>query len=186
MKNSKPDGELVEERKAIREIRKKENLELEKLEMLRQKIEELESRILLNEPSHFSKRDLVDAFFGALFLGLPFSIKGLLITVSTSLTKWNVIFIILSTILILTAEIYFIGYSRVTKKSERKFGQFWLKRFVAFFTISIVTSLFLVFLFGLNNLADIGNNSWNICRLATILSMPCAIGAAITDLLKKY
>lgn len=157
-----------------------------KIDEIKKGVDELRDKLLVAEPAHFSKRDLIDAFFGALFLGIPFSIKGLLITVSQALDKNHIIIIILSTLLILTGEIYFIGYSRVTKKSERKFCQFWLKRITAFYFVAIATAAFLVYLFGLNLLPEIANNPENIQKLIVLISVPCAIGAAITDLLKKY
>lgn len=157
-----------------------------KIDEIKKGVDELRDKLLVAEPAHFSKRDLIDAFFGALFLGIPFSIKGLLITVSQALDKNHIIIIILSTLLILTGEIYFIGYSRVTKKSERKFCQFWLKRTTAFYFVAIATAAFLVYLFGLNLLPEIANNPENIQKLVVLISVPCAIGAAITDLLKKY
>ena len=88
--------------------------------------------------------------------------------------------------IILTAEIYFIGYNRVTKKTQRKFGQFWLKRIISFYSVALITSTLLIYLFGLNLLPDVANNLNDILKLVVLISMPCAIGAAITDLLKKY
>lgn len=146
----------------------------------------MHKKLIIAEPEHFSKRDLVDAFFGSLFLGITFTIKGLLIQVSKTLGLANLISIVAFTLLILTAEIYFIGYSRVREKSRRRFGQFWLKRIVAFYFVAVFTATFLVFIFGLNNLPDVANAPFEITRLIVLISMPCAIGAAITDLLKKY
>ena len=159
---------------------------MSKIDDIKKGVDELRERMLIAEPAHFSVRDLVDAFFGALFLGITFIIKGLLIQVSTSLDNLHLTLIILSTLVIITAEIYFIGYSKVKKKSERKFGQFWLKRICAFYFVAVLTSTFLTYLFGLNLLPEINNNLFNICRLVVLISLPCAIGAAITDLLKKY
>jgi uncharacterized membrane protein len=159
---------------------------MNKLDKIQKDIEELKSGLLINEPAILSKRDLVDSFFGALFLGVTFTIKGLLIRVSQGLTGLNIILIIVSTLLILTAEIYFIGYSRVIKKEERKFGQFWFKRIVLFYAVAILTSTFLVFVFGLNNFTEISGSLFEIYKLIIVISMPCAIGASITDLLKRY
>lgn len=157
-----------------------------KIDDIKKGVDELRKRYLMDEPEHFSKRDLVDAFFGALLLGLTFAVKGLLIRVSQALSNTNIILIIVFTLLILTAEIYFIGYSRVTKKSERKFGQFWVKRILVFVIVAAITSIVLIYLFGLNKLSEINNNFSSVFRLIVLISMPCAIGAAIADLLKKY
>ena len=148
--------------------------------------QDIKERLQIEEPARFSKRDIVDAFFGALFLGVTFSVKGLLIDISLALKSINMIMIPLFTLVILTAEIYYIGYSRVKKKAERRFGQFWMKRIVSFYIIAILTSFLLIYLFGLNNLPAIANNPENITRLVVLISLPCSIGAAITDLIKRF
>lgn len=157
-----------------------------KIDEIKKGVDEIKKRLLIAEPAHFSRRDMIDSFFGALFLGLTFSMKGLLIKVSQSLTALNITLITISTLLILTGEIYFIGYKTVTKKIERKFGQFWFKRIAAFYSTSLITSIFLVYVFALNRLPEIGNQFLSVFKLVILISMPCAIGAAITDLLKKY
>ncbi|MBW2996667.1 DUF2391 family protein [Candidatus Woesearchaeota archaeon] len=156
-----------------------------KIDDIKKGVDELRERLLIAEPEDFSIKDLVYAFFGALLLGLTFAVKGLLIRVSQALTNIHVILIVISTLLILTAEIYFIGYSRVAKKKERKFGQFWLKRILAFYCAAVLVAFFLIYVFGLNNLPELSVNSYNILKLAALISMPCAIGAAISDLLKE-
>lgn len=155
-----------------------------KIDDIKKGIDELKARLLVKEPEDFSAKDLVRAFFGALILGLTFAVKGLLIDVSSALDNTHLVWIVISTLVLLTAEIYFIGYSRVTKKSKRKFGQFWLKRIFTFYFVAIVTSLFLVFLFGLNKLPTVTNGG--VLNLVVLISLPCAVGAAIADLLNKY
>jgi len=159
---------------------------MSKIDEIKKELDELKKGLLIVEPAHFSKRDLIDAFFGALFLGVTFAIKGLLIQVSLALDNLHLVLIVISTLLLLTAEIYFIGYNRVIKKSQRRFGQFWLKRIVSFYFVAVLTATFLVYLFGLNSLPDIANNFQNVLRLIVLISLPCGIGAAITDLLKQY
>jgi uncharacterized membrane protein len=156
-----------------------------KIDDIKKGVDELKERLLIAEPEHFGKEDIIYAFFGALLLGLTFAVKGLLIKVSQALSNTNIVLIIASTLLILTAEIYFIGYNRVTKKTERKFGQFLLKRILVFLVVAVITSFFMVYIFGLNRLPEINNEFSNICRLVVLISMPCAIGAAISDLLKE-
>jgi len=80
---------------------------MSKLDDIKKGVDELRDRLLIGEPAHFSKRDVIDAFFGALFLGVTFTIKGLLIDVSKALTFWHMLAIIIFTLVILTAEIYF-------------------------------------------------------------------------------
>jgi uncharacterized membrane protein len=155
-----------------------------KIDDIKKGVDELKARLLVQEPEDFSERDIIRSFFGALFLGLTFTVKGLLIQVSQALDKFHLAMIVVFTLLILTAEIYFIGYSRVTKKEERKLGQFWLKRLCTFYLVSGFTAAMLVFLFGLNKLPGVDNGG--VMSLIILISMPCAIGAAISDLLNKY
>ena len=155
-----------------------------KIDEIKKGVDELRTRLLIQEPEDFSARDFVRAFFGALFLGVTFAVKGLLIQVSSALDQTHLILIVISTLLLLTAEIYFIGYRRVTKKSERKFGQFWLKRICTFYFVAVATSVFLVFLFGLDKLPEVSNG--DVLNLVVLISLPCAIGAAIADLLRQY
>ncbi|MBR9691365.1 DUF2391 family protein [Candidatus Woesearchaeota archaeon] len=157
-----------------------------KIDDVKKGVDELRERLLIKEPADFSMRDLISAFFGALLLGITFAVKGLLIEVSSALDNTHLALIVGSTLLILTAEIYFIGYSRVGKKSKRKFGQFWLKRLVVFYFVAVITSVFLVYLFGLNKLSEVGVNNLGVLKLVVLISLPCAIGAAIADLLNKY
>lgn len=158
------------------------NKEIEKIE---NQINRLYDKLLEKRPSHFRERDVVNAFFASLILGLVFLFKGSLIQISLMLKDGNLIAIIIATILILTLEIYFVGYTRISPKERetRHFGQFWLKRIMTLYLISIIASVFLVYLYGVNNIAG---SSANILRVVIAVSMPCAIGAAIPSLLKQY
>jgi uncharacterized membrane protein len=159
---------------------------MSKIDTVKKEVHELKKNLLIQEPAHFSRRDLIDSFFGALLLGLTFAVKGLLIEVSSAVDRTHIVMIVFFTFLILTAEIYFIGYKRVRKKSERKFGQFWLKRILAFYCVALVVSVLLIYLYGLYKLPQVTANGRGIINLVVIISFPCAIGAAIADLLKKY
>src|SRR3989338_10522871 len=75
-------------------------------------------------PEHFSSKDIVRSFFGAAFIGSTFIFTRTLIEVSTILDSTRIMLIIISTIGILTAEIYYIGYQRVENKKIRPFAQF--------------------------------------------------------------
>lgn len=147
------------------------------------KISELHEKILQKRPSHFRARDIVNAFFASLIVGLVFIFKGSLFDVAIRLTNTHLITIVVVTLGILTAEIYFIGYSRVKRKRERRFCQFWLKRLVTLYVIAIIVSLFLVYLFNINNLV---HTSYDVLRIVVAVSMPCAVGAAVPSLLKQY
>ena len=133
-------------------------------------------------PEHFGAKDIVYSFFGALVIGLTFMFKGLLIQAGMNLRWENVVLIVLTTLLILTFEIYFIGYSRVRNKEKRPFAQFWAKRLISIYLISIAVSFMLAYLFGINYMAG---NTEVLLKIIFAVSMPCAIGAAFTDLLKR-
>ncbi len=155
-----------------------------KNDTIKEDIVRIKKHLLEREPEHFSTRDLVDSFFGALILGITFTLKGLLVQIGIGLSKMNIVFIIISTFLILTAEIYFIGYSKVKRKENRPFGQFWLKRIVTFYCVAFLVSAFLVYVYGINALPGVtGQATFNII---IAISMPCAIGASLGDLLKRY
>lgn len=158
---------------------------MKKIDIIKKEVEELKTKLLEQEPEHFSRKDLIDSFFGALTLAFTFALKGLVLEVAKMLTATHIFFIILSTFIILTAEIYFIGYSRVKYKTARKFGQFWAKRIMAFYAVAIIVSVFFVFVFGLDRVMK-PTSPWDIQKLIILISMPSATGAAIGDLLRKY
>ncbi len=132
-------------------------------------------------PEHFGFRDVVRSFFGAAFIGITFVFSKNLIELPPLLDASRLLLIVLSTVVILTLEIYYIGYARVTDP-HRWFFQFWLKRIATFYIVAIIVSLYLAYIYNLTLL--VGDR--NIIKLVLAMSMPCAIGASITDLLKKY
>ena len=148
-------------------------------------VDQVKAKVLEKRPSHFSNRDVINALFGASTIGLTFMFKGLLIEVGVNLSWENIMIIITSTLVFLTMEIYFIGYSRVINKVDRKFGQFYLKRLVTVYGIALSVSFYFLYIFGFMFLPEVDTFS-NFMKLVFVLSMPCSIGAAIPNLLKKY
>ncbi|MBI4016298.1 MAG: DUF2391 family protein [Candidatus Aenigmarchaeota archaeon] len=144
---------------------------------------ELIKQILQRElpPEHFSSRDIVRSFFGAAFLGVTFVFSKNLAELVPRLDNLRLLLIVLSTFFILTFEIYYIGYQRV-RDPERKFFQFWFKRVFTFYIVAVFVSFHLSYIYGLTTVIG----AENIIKLVIAMSMPCAIGASITDLLKKY
>lgn len=170
----------------MREIEQiKRELDVVKFEtdLIKNDVEKLRDKLIDHTPEHFSKQDLVRASIGALFLGFSVLFSGNLANLSTKIPSAHLYIIIFSTILILTIEIYIIGYSGVTDKTSRKFGQFWMKRVTAFYSIAIVLATLLACIFGLYYIMPDINS---FLHLIIILSAPCAIGASLGDLLKKY
>ena len=155
----------------------------QEIQELKRDIKIIKHRVVEKIPEHFSKQDAVNAFFGALFLGLTFLFKGLLLEVGVNLTWDNIIVIVTSTLFILSTQIYFIGYKRVYNPDERPFGQFLFKRLLTVYGIALTVSFYLLYIFGF--LALVGSFA-NLIKLTLIISMPCSIGAAIGELLKKY
>jgi uncharacterized membrane protein len=159
--------------------RQKEYREIKKVE---EKLDDIEKK-MEKSIDHFSKRDLINAFFGSLLVGLTFLFKGVFFNVTVNMSWFNIYILILVNLAILVAEIYYIGYQRVKNKSERPFFQFMIKRLVAFYGISIACSAFMLIIFDIRFFVV---SSENMLKLIYVLSFPASLGASIADLLKKY
>lgn len=175
---------------------RKTDKEFEKVE---RELEKIELELVEKSPHHFSTRDVVNAFFGAFLVAITFIFKGNFIRMAFSLPWENVVFVVLFTLLFLSAEIYFIGYKKVTDKNNRKPFQFLFKRLVTFYGVGILVSGLLIFLFNIEHIAvsdfllsnafgmqGIPASVENIQKLLLILAFPASIGAGISDLVKKY
>ena len=154
-----------------------------KIDQISQDVKILRERLVEKIPGHFGTKHIVTAFFGALFFGFTFVLKGLLFEIGLALNTKHLILIILATLLTLTLEIYFVGYTRVTDKKQRPFGQFWLKRITTYYLIAMFTSILLLSLYGVMILVA---EPFDIFRLTIAISYPAAVGAATSDLLGKY
>lgn len=132
-------------------------------------------------PEHFSAKDMMTALLAAIIVGSSFFFNTLLVSTSIQLTFKQVVGIILVTSLVLTAEIYFVGYERVHNKSRRRFGQFWAKRFFAFYGISLAVAFSLAYLYGFT--AALGSNA-EILRVIIAVSFPCTVAIGLADLVK--
>ena len=155
----------------------------QEIKKIEDQISRLSDKILEKRPSHFRKRDIINSLFASLLFGTIFVLKGLIVDVSLRLTINHVVLIIILTTVVLTSEIYFIGYSRVTDKEKRKFGQFWAKRFFTLYGIALLVSLLLVYVYNINSFAA---DTFGVFKIVVTVSFPCAIAAAIPSLLKRY
>ncbi len=166
----------------------KREIEEEKRELyiLENHIERIKENLLERVPAKFSLRDIVDSVFGSIIIGMTFVMKGGVVNIALGLEVVHVVAIIIATCLILVAEIYFIAYSRVKNRYTRKVGQFLLKRLASLYIITILVTFSFVYILNLNNAEAIANQPWNVFRLVILNSFPCAIGAAVPSLLKKY
>jgi len=170
----------------LREIEQiKRELDIVKFEtdLIKNDVERIKDKLIDHTPEHFSRQDFIRASIGALFLGFSVLFSGNLVNLSDKIPLSHLFIIILGTLLVLTVEIYVIGYSRVTDKETRKFGQFLVKRLASFYFTALIIAGLLAFIFGLQYLLPDSNS---FIRLVIILSAPCAIGASLGDLLKKY
>lgn len=163
------------------------DLEQEKkeIETIERQIFLIRERLLDRVPEHFSRRDVVNAIFGSLTLGLTFILKGMTVQTAVGLTSLHTVLITAVTVVVLISEIYFIGYSRVKNKSQRRFGQFMTKRLIALYSITVVVAVFLVYLLNLNHSAYV-HSFHDVVKIVVLMAFPCAMGAAIPSLLKKY
>jgi uncharacterized membrane protein len=161
--------------------------ELENLEQqdtnIKNDLENLHKELIEKAPELFSKRDLLRAFLGSLFLGFSVLFSSNLLNVAKILPERHVYVILFFTFIVLSSEIYFIGYSRVPDKDKRPFMQFWLKRLLAFYFVAFAVSFILMYIFGLIYLID---TPAQFINAIIILTTPTAIGASIGDLIKKY
>lgn len=156
-----------------------------KIDRIANDVRLIKQKLIEKVPTHFSSHDVVRSFFGALLMGLTFVLKGQLFRVSLALKQAHLTLIVISTLVILTGEIYFIGYRHVShgEKKKRGFGQFWLKRITTFTFIALIVSFLLVYLYGIDLLAG---SITDTLKVIIAVFMPCAIGAGLADLLKEY
>jgi len=145
-------------------------------------VNKLKEKIVDKTPSHFSMKVVFNALFGSLLFGLTFILKGALIQTALRLENIHVFLIISSSILIIIGEIYFLGYSRIKDRKERRPGQFIIKRFLTLFLVSIGVAFFLVYIFGINKQVE---SFYNVLKVVVMTMMPCAVGAGFSSLFKE-
>ena len=150
---------------------------------IREDVDKVKRELVDKTPEHFGKRDVLRAFMGSLFFGFSVAFSSNTLNIAKNITGNHLLLVFLFILIILTSEIYFIGYSRVVDKARRRFGQFWLKRIVAFYLIALLVSFMIAYIFGLVYLTDSPSHFYN---LVVIISAPASIGASVSDLLKKY
>jgi uncharacterized membrane protein len=159
--------------------------EKKEIETIEYQVAMIRERLLDRVPEHFSRRDIMNAVFGALTLGITFILKGAMVSTAVGLATVHMELITFVTFLVLFGEIYFIGYSRVKNKSQRRFGQFMTKRLFTLYFISVAMSFALVYLLNINHSPYV-HSFQDVMRVVVLMAFPCAIGAAVPSLLKKY
>lgn len=136
----------------------------------------------MQEPKHFSKEDFFYSFYGALFIGFVFTFNRILLDLVKVITIKHIFAIIIFTAILTSFQIYYIGWLHVKQKEKRPFHEFWAKRFITVYLVSIITATFLIYLYGINNL--IGSLRETV-EAIIIVSMPCSLGATLSDLFRK-
>ena len=154
------------------------------IKAMEQDVELLKERLLERRPERFSRMDIARSFFGALFIGATFVFSGRLVDIVKMMDTWRVLFLVLATLVILIAEIYFIGWTKIKRLSEpgRNVFEFTIKRLVVFYAVSLIVAGFYFYILGFNLLFS----GIEILEFIFLVAMPCSIGAAVSDLLRKY
>ncbi len=152
-------------------------------DIIKDDIQKIRRELVDKTPEHFSQKDVLRAFMGSLFLAFSVAFSSNVLNAAKNIPDEHLKLVVIFTIIILVAEIYFIGYQRVEDKSRRKFGQFCVKRLFAFYLVAILVSIMITYIFGLVYLVD---NTEQYYKMVLIISGPASIGASISDLLKKY
>ena len=142
---------MVKQTSPLKKLEKAIKKEKKEIDYIEKQISEIKEEVVEKEPPHFSKKDIITAFFGALIIGLTFVFKGSLVHQVLNLTLIHIILVVISTLAILSIQIYFIGYKKVKDKKHRDFPQFLIKRLVTLYIIALVVSLYLVYIFNVNH-----------------------------------
>lgn len=135
-----------------------------------------------DEIQHFSKEDIFYSFYGALFIGMVFSFNKILIDVAKAVTAKHIFAIIILTIILTTIQIYYIGYTRVKEREKRPFSEFWAKRFFTVYLISLLTPAILIYIYNINSILG---STGDVIKAIFVISMPCTLGATLSDLVRK-
>lgn len=151
-----------------------------------QKIEKdiaaIKAAVVERRIERFSMHDVVLSFFGAFLFGLSSVFNGMLPVVVEHLSYTQVGLIIVATILVLVFEIYFIGWHHAGGEKGRNAFEFTLKRLAITYFASFLIATFLITLFGFYNILGLEN----VIKMIFVLCMPCATGAVLADVVKKY
>ncbi len=163
-------------------LEKQMQIELKELNNIEKSIKKIKDRVVDKTPSHFSMKVIFNALFGSLLFGLTFILKGALIDTALKLETIHIVLILISSMAIIIGEIYFLGYSKIKDKKERRPAQFVIKRFLTLLIVSVSVAFFLVYIFGINR--QLGN-FYNIIRVVIMTMIPCAAGAGFSSLFRE-
>jgi len=138
---------------------------------------------MAREPHHFTREDLIRAFFGSFIVSLSFMFAGSLIVISAHMAVRHVFFLTILTMVILTFEIYLLSYKYVNDKKHRPFLEFWAKRFFSIILSSIIAIMLLFIAYGMENYVT---SLTDLMKVAVAMFLPAAtVGGAMEILRKK-
>jgi len=133
------------------------------------------------EPHHFSLRDFLKAMLAALIVALTFVFKGSMFEYAEKMNSSHVFFVLVVTCIIVTIEIYFLGYRFVTNRKERPFYEFWAKRFFTIITSSFIMVWLIIHMYGINEYITTQEE----LKFIFAVLFPSAIAGAAMEILKK-
>lgn len=174
---------IRENKSRIDEIHEEIEREEKDLIELRGLVSRIKEQIVDAEPAHFSKNEILKITFGSLAIGFAIIFREALVDVAINLDLIHIEMIILTTMLLLIAEIYFVWFNMVKDKARRKLGEFLTKRLITLYFVAVLSSFFLIYIFNIDK--NISSFS-DVMKLVVMMSMPCSVGAAIPSMLKKY
>ena len=167
----------------VREIEEEITKEEKDLIEIKEAISKIKQKIIDKEPSHFSKNDILKIFFGSLTVGFAFIFSGALIKTALALDVKHIELIILTTLALLSIEIYFVWNHNVKDKVNRPFGEFLTKRLTTLYIVAIMSSFILIYIFNIDSQLS---SFYDVMKLIVLMSMPCSLGAAIPSILKEH
>jgi len=129
--------------------REKELREIKKIE---DRIELMTQKLIEKTPVRFKIRDLTHDFFASLIVGLIIIFKGNLDRIPEIMTMTHLFFVVLSTLIVLTGAIYFGSYIHVSDKKNWPFFNVWIKRVISNYSIALIVSVYLIYVFGFDAL----------------------------------
>lgn len=180
----KPKYQSTETKKnRIDQIREEIRQEEKDLLEIKDLVTRMKQKVVDKEPSHFSSKDILKIFFGSLTVGFAFIFSSALVKTALALDVKHLEFIILTTLILLSIQIYLVWHTRVKDKKTRPLGEFLTKRLTTLYLVAIISSFILIYIF---NIDSQFSTFFDVMRLVVLMSMPCSLGAAIPSILKEY
>lgn len=134
------------------------------------------------EPPRFTRDDFARAFFGSFIAAVTFLFKGSMVSFSIQMSVFSTMAVALLTCLLLTVEIYVLGYKYVQDRKRRPFLEFWAKRFFSIILSSFLAIYLLMFAYGIQ---DIVGDPTLLFKVAIAVLLPAATAGGAVEILRK-